>query len=137
MATEPSHIQWIEPLANFSSRAQALNKTHHAVSINAYLYSSCRTSVVQYKAQLLPLPKKFEQAERAAMHAVLHLATHSLDHASFFSLPVAGGPKNQSASVAAKAAIFRTAHNSYRIWSEWKRQLDSVSLDALPLQEHG
>ena len=131
LGPQTKQVQWKEPLAKFSSRAQALNKTHNAVSINSYLFNSCCTSVVQYKAQLLPLPKHFEQAERAAMHAILHLATNSLDHASFFSLQQAGGPKIQSASVAAKAAIFRAACNSQDIWSDWKRHIYSKCITNL------
>ena len=132
-----NELQWKEPIAKFTSRALALNRTSNPVSINSYLYNCCCSSVVQYKAQLLFLPPNFSQTERTAMQAVFHLATNSLDHASFFYLFIAGGPKIQSASVAAKAAIFRTACNSYNIWSEWKRQLDSISLDVLSLQEHG
>ena len=121
----------------FVSRAQALHKTTNAVSIKSYLFNSCCTSVIQYKAQLFPLPLRFDIKERAAMHAVFHLATNSLDHASFFWLHLAGGPKVQSATVAARAAMCRTAYNSQNIWREWKRQLEVIAIESLSLADLG
>ena len=125
--------QWNDPISKFTSRAFAISKTHSPVSINTYLFNTSCVSVLLYKAQLMQLPSNFGYTERAAMHAVFHLATNSLDHASFFALSRAGGPRIRSALVSSRAALFRTAYNTKGIWTEWNRQLHSIASECLPI----
>ena len=126
LGPQAGSCQWDKAISDFVQSSSGIANAHAAVSITSALHNTRAVSVLLYIAQLIPLPAKFGFTERKAMTALLHLCTNSFTYNSFYSLPLAGGPKLYCATAAALASRFRMAWNTRHLWQEWKRQLSPL-----------
>ena len=116
-------FQWRDAVAKWKGRCSLVAGTHAAAGVSACHYNNRCISLLTYKMQLLWLPRNFMHSERVGLQHILHLATNSLDHASFFHLPVVGGPTIVSALATNAAVLMRAAMKTFTNWEPLYRQL--------------
>ena len=82
-----------------------------------------------YVAQLVPLPKSFE--ERFGLYSVLRIP-QCMRTSDIYQLHKLGGPKLRSISVACAAVTYRTALSTVTCWPSWIAQLETCAKQFLP-----
>jgi len=127
--------QWDDPCEKYKLRASGIGSTHAPISISAYLYNTQAVSVLQYVAQFRELPKHMMEAERVALHRILHFATNALTRNGFLNLHRLGGPSLRSVQCTCRAALFNSSVRFKSTWEAWMAQLQKALLDHGTLME--
>ena len=102
---------WKEPLRKYLARAKQWGKLGLGMLLSLQAYKVYISSVLQFVAQLEPLPADFASAERSAVHALLPgptawMVPSCLKDAAHFHFPAALLDRNAT-SVAAKVRVTR------------------------------
>ena len=87
---------WNGVIAKYNNRILEMKTCQAPLAINCRTYNSRIVPTFNYVAQLVPLPKSFE--ERYGMCSVIR-ATHCMRTFDFYQLHKLGGPKFRSISV--------------------------------------
>jgi len=127
--------QWTDPCEKYSMRASGIGSIHAPISISAYLYNTHAVSVLQYVAQFRELPAQMFEAERVALHRILHFATNALTRNCFLNLHRLGGPSLRSVQCVGRAALFNSSMRFKSTWEAWLGQLRQAVLDHGTLME--
>ena len=107
-------------MKKYNERFLEVRRGNASIVLNAIIYNSRIVPVTSYVAQLVPLPKTFQ--ERFGMLSVLR-CSNCMRHSDLFELHKLGGPKMRSISVSFTAALTRTALKTLTRWPEWIKQL--------------
>ena len=128
-------FQWKDVTAKWKGRCNLIGRTHAAASISVAHYNTRCVPLLMYKMQLLWLPSTFMQAERVALQHILHMATNSLDHASFFHLGLLGGPDIISTLATNAAVLMRSGLKTFTNWRPLWSKLQSAFNEHLSLAD--
>jgi hypothetical protein len=119
------------PAAGEHQRITATHKYKHRVhkialleapiQVKAYLYNTHAIPVLQYIAQLLPIPRLFIQVELGLLHKMLHLPNNAFPLKAMQSFHLLGGPALSAVSCTSTAARIRA---SVVTLTGWKTHLD-------------
>ena len=91
--------------------------------------------MLNYVAQLLPLPDDALKIEKHALHSITHMATNSLRFTDFFGFSDYGAPKFRCIQAQAHAALTRASITVVPHWPFWRKQLQAAANVALPLAD--
>ena len=125
---------WTDQCSKMRSRVQSIQHANASIKLNSHTFNTRVVPVTSYLAQLLPIPAKFMQLERAMLHTAMRLPQNSLCHADFLHLHKIGGPIFRSISAASVAANVRTALKTVTSWRSWIPQLQEAANRYLPLE---
>ena len=125
--------QWQSPISKWRARTHAIASSAAPTSVSCALYNFRAAGVLQFKAQILPMPKKFHLKEKGTLHKLLHLPNNALMLRAFFSLHMLGGPRIYSIAAMNMAARFRTAVCTVPAWNELLQDIMQAAADFLPL----
>jgi len=134
LGPEAGKMNWTEQEAKIRTRVHSIKTSQAPSSLNAHTYNSRVVPVTSFVAQLLPIPARFYQLERAMLHTVLRLPQNMLCHCDFMHLHKIGGPKFRSITAASSSALVRTSLKTVTSWKSWIEQLEHAADVHLPLQ---
>ena len=104
-----NQIQWAGVFANYADRVNKIANLHAPTSVSISLYNSHAVSLINYVAQLVPLPVRFATTERRALFKLLHLATSAVSGSDLFNLYKFNQIPIRSCVATAHASMIRTA----------------------------
>ena len=106
-----------------------MKRSHASIAVNRLTYNTRVAPVTSYVAQLVPLPKSFQ--ERFGMSSAITAPATCMRESDFFQLHEFGGPKFRSVSASRAAAIFRTSLTTVTSWPKWISQLEICAKECL------
>ena len=131
---QAGRFNWTEQASKMKIRVQSIQLAEASIKLNAHTFNTRVVPVASYIAQLLPIPDRFMQIERALLHTVLRLPQNALCHADFFHIHEIGGPSLRSFNAASVAALMRSAIRTIPGWKFWITQLADAAQNFLPLE---
>ena len=121
---------WEGPMKKYNERILDIKRGHASIVSNSLTYNSRVAPVMSYVAQLVPLPKTFQ--ERYGMLSILR-CSNCMRHSDLFEIHKLGGPKLRSLEVSCTAALTRTALKTITHWLDWIKQLTFAHNEFLAL----
>ena len=85
-------------------------------SLACHMYNTHAFSVLQFVAQVLPLPKGFNQVEMGLLHKLLHLPNNAFPLKALHGFPLIGGPALSSSLRACTSARIRASATTLTLW---------------------
>ena len=109
-----------------------MKQSHASIALNCLTYNTRIAPVTSHVAQLVPLPKSFQ--ERFGMCSATR-APYCMRDSDFYHLHKSGGPKFRSISASSAAALFRTSLTTVTSWPIWISQLETCAKEFLSLHQ--
>ena len=113
--------QWDTATQKYKHRVHKIALLEAPIQIKSYLYNTNAVPVLQYIAQLLPIPRLFIQVELGLLHKMLHLPNNAFPLKAMQSFHLLGGPALSAVSCTSTAARIRA---SVMTLTGWKTHLD-------------
>ena len=107
---------WLGPINRYRDRVNKISAAHMPTKLACATYNSHATSVLQYIAQVLPLPRGFNLTEKGLLHKLFHIPNNSFPLKALHGLSVVGGPVVNSATCASTAARIRASVSTLTSW---------------------
>ena len=124
---------WTEPFEKYKNRVHELNISGQSAISCIHKYNSTCAPVLSYVAQIADPPKYLTQTEMAALKKILHFATNSLSHGSFFALKDLFNIDLVNLKAYFKAIMFRTACKTLEHFEKQLREIQNVGFDSANL----
>ena len=126
---------WADPMNKLQSRIQVIKSSRVPISIATYTYNTRVIPVLEYVAQLIPLPKGSGVKESVALHSVLKMPHNTLGPGDFFHYTNIGSRNFRSFTCSCNAALLRTALVTVPAWPKWLTQLTIAASSVLSMRE--
>ena len=117
-------------MKKYNERILDIKRGQASVVSNTLTYNTRVAPVMSYVAQLMPLPKTFQ--ERFGMLSILRCC-NCMRHSDLSAIHELGGPKLTSLEVSCTAALTRTALKTITHWRDWIKQLRLLIMNSLHL----
>ena len=119
--------QWEGPKNKYKDRVNKLAVAHMPTSLACHMYNSHALSVLQFVAQVLLLPKGFNQVEMGLLHKLLHLPNNAFPLKALHGFPLIGGPALSSSLRSCTSARIRASVTTLTSWEPLLTLLKVVS----------
>ena len=126
--------QWAPVIAKYVERASLIASAHTAACVTAFRYNSRAIPLLNYLAQLLPLPVWFWKLEKLTLHRLLHVPFNSFTLDAMLNLAGVCGPGFLSAAAAGTSAMVRTALATVTSWPSLRDVLHDSAMEHLPME---
>ena len=118
-------------IAKYNNRILEMKRGSASIAINGLTTNTRIAPVTSYVAQLVPLPKSFQEKLGCAV-----LLEHCMREADFFQLHKLGDQNSGPSQLPVQQlALFRTSLITVTSWPKWTSQLEICAKECLPVDQ--